>query len=183
MVRIAGESVVSAGNAASAPSSKRAERTTSRKVSDKALSLAAELNGAVGFRLRRAVNVADSIFTEIFEPLEITTQHYAILMTIRHNPGCKPSALSALLNITPNNLVPHIDGLVTRGYVARTSSKTDRRIKHLRLTAVGETFCKTLVAKHENVRARVEARMGVENVATLLKMLSLYSDGEDQPAR
>ncbi|QNA85368.1 MarR family transcriptional regulator [Sphingomonas sp. So64.6b] len=98
-------------------------------------------------------------------------------MTIRHNPGCPPSALSSLLHITPNNLVPHIDGLVSRGYVGRTSSETDRRIKHLRLTESGETFVRLLARKHDEVRARVEARMGTENVAKLLELLSLYSDG------
>jgi DNA-binding MarR family transcriptional regulator len=139
------------------------------------LSLAPVLDQALGFRLRRAVSMADVLFAEIFTPLDITTQHYAILMSVRHNPGCQPSALSALLNITPNNLVPHIDGLVTRGYMRRTSSSRDRRVKHLRLTAAGEEFAQLLREKHEEVRARVEERMGVDNVERLLDLLKLYS--------
>jgi DNA-binding MarR family transcriptional regulator len=138
------------------------------------LALAPELELAVGFRLRRAVSVADALFTGIFAPLDITTQQYAILMSVRHNPGCQPSALSALLNITPNNLVPHIDALVTRGYMRRTASSTDRRVKHLRLTAAGEEFAQLLGDKHDEVRARIEARMGAENVDLLLELLKLY---------
>lgn len=139
------------------------------------LSLAPELDQALGFRLRRAVSLADIVFAEIFAPLDITTQQYAVLMSVRHNPGCQPSTLSALLNITPNNLVPHIDGLVARGYMRRTSSSRDRRVKHLRLTAAGEEFAQLLREKHEEVQARVEERMGVDTVERLLELLKLYA--------
>lgn len=138
------------------------------------LILASELDQALGFRLRRAASIADASFGEVFAPLGITTQHYAILMSVRRNPGCSPSLLGELLNITPNNIVPHIDGLVERGYVRRVASRTDRRVKHLRLTPAGTEFTRLIASKHEEVRARLDARMGAENVARLLEMLSLY---------
>lgn len=140
------------------------------------VSLPPELGNAVGFRLRRASAAADTIFAEVFAPLDITSGHYAVLMAIRHLPRCQPSTLSTLLNITPNNLVPRIDALVARGYVQRADSETDRRIKHLQLTGAGEEFARLLVKKHEEVRRRVEAHMGAENVASLLNLLALYSD-------
>ncbi|MFD1788271.1 MarR family winged helix-turn-helix transcriptional regulator [Sphingomonas floccifaciens] len=138
--------------------------------------LAPQLDQAVGFRLRRAVGVADTVFAQVFASLDVTTQQYAIIMTIQANPGCQPSALSALMGITPNNLVPQISGLVARKYVRRSSSSKDRRIKHLWLTAAGEAFAQDLIARHETIRARIEAHMGEEKMTELLDLLRLYSE-------
>ncbi len=138
------------------------------------LNLADELDQAVGFWLRRAVSVADTLFAEVFSALNITTQHYAIIMSIRSNPECQSSALSALLNITPNNLVPHIDGLVSRGYVRRVEGSKDRRVKHLRLTPEGEAFAELLAEKHEEIRARIRARLGAKEQVKLLQLLQSY---------
>jgi len=138
------------------------------------VAVAPELDEAVGFWLRRAVGIADDLFGEVFAAYDISTQLYAILMTIRHNPGCQPSTLSASLNITPNNLVPHVAGLVSRGYVRRVSSSRDRRIKHLRLTAAGEEFARQLIRRHEEIQARLEDRMGAEKLKQLVDLLRLY---------
>lgn len=140
------------------------------------LPLPDELGGAIGFRLRRAVNVADDLFVETFGPVEVTTAQYAILMSVRHNPGCQPSALAALLGITPNNLVPLIDNLVSRGFIRRSLSKIDRRIRHLRLTPSGEQFAAALIVRHETIRGRIEDKMGKAEAAELLRLLALYSD-------
>ena len=140
------------------------------------LALPPELVMALGFRLRRAVNLADFLFVETFGPFEVSTAQYAILMSVRHNPGCQPSALAALLGITPNNLVPLIDNLVSRGYIRRSLSKIDRRIRHLRLTPAGQDFASALANTHEAIRTRIEQRMGKEEAAELLRLLALYSD-------
>lgn len=138
------------------------------------VNVAPELDEAVGFWLRRAVGIADGLFGEVFAAHDISTQLYAIMMTIRHNPGCQPSTLSASLHITPNNLVPHVAELVSRGYVRRVSSSRDRRIKHLRLTAAGEEFALQLIRRHEEIRARLEGRMGAEKLRQLVDLLRLY---------
>lgn len=140
------------------------------------LALPRELGRAVGFNIRRAVSVADAIFAEVFNELEISTQQYAILLSVGHNPGCQTSQLSALLNITPNNIVPQIDSLEARGLIKRSSIARDRRIRQLRLTAAGEKFAAELVRRHEAVRERVEARLGAKDAAELLRLLVKYGD-------
>jgi DNA-binding MarR family transcriptional regulator len=152
---------------------KRAVKTRSTRATE--LLLPSELSDAVGFRLRRAVNLAETLFAETFGPVEVTTAQYAILMSVRHNPGCQPSALAALLGITPNNLVPLIDNLVSRGFIRRSLSKIDRRIRHLRLTPSGEQFAAELILRHEAIRHRIEERMGKTNAVELRRLLELYS--------
>ncbi|MPT47936.1 MAG: MarR family transcriptional regulator [Sphingobium sp.] len=142
------------------------------------INLPPELQNAVGFYIRRSISVADTIFSDVFGPFEITTQYYAILLTMRSNPGCQPSHLSALLGMTPNNLVPRIAHLVDQGFVKRTESKNDRRIKHLHLTPAGEEYAAKLAKMHDEVHARVVARMGQENAREFLRLLYLYC-GED----
>jgi DNA-binding MarR family transcriptional regulator len=145
-----------------------------RKAVSQTLQLAPELDEAVGFWIRRAVNVADELFDEHFAPLEIGTQQYAIMMTVLHNPGCQPSALSAMLGITPNNLVPQIDSLVRRGFIRRSLSTVDRRIRHLRLTPTGERFAEQLVQQHKAIRVAVEARLSSEGADQMRELLQRY---------
>jgi hypothetical protein len=82
----------------------RADRSTAAPRSD--VSLPPELGSAVGFQIRRATGVADALFSETFGEMEITAAQYAILMVVRHNPGCRTSTAGSLLGITPNNRTP-----------------------------------------------------------------------------
>jgi DNA-binding MarR family transcriptional regulator len=133
-----------------------------------------ELGKAVGFQIRRASAVADTLFGETFGGMEINAAQYAILMVVRHSPGCRTSTAGSLLGITPNNLVPLLDSLTARGYVRRTLSTKDRRVRHLRLTPRGQELCVSLVERHEAIQAKLEERMGHEKVAEFLRLLSLY---------
>lgn len=136
--------------------------------------LPAELGDALGFRLRRATTISDALFGEFFGPLEINPAQYATLMVVRHNPGCQTSAAGTMLGITPNNLVPLLDSLVARGFIRRTLSSTDRRVRNLRLTPAGVALCEQLDAAHAGLQAKVEGHMGQENAAELLRLLTLY---------
>ncbi|BAK67401.1 MarR family transcriptional regulator [Sphingobium sp. SYK-6] len=138
------------------------------------VTLPAELSNAVGFQIRRATGVADALFAETFGDMEINAAQYAILMVVRHNPGCPTSAAGSLVGIAPNNFVPLLDSLTARGYIRRTLSTKDRRVRHLRLTPRGEEFCEALVARHEAIQARIEERMGHGSVAEFLRLLKLY---------
>ncbi|AIT80472.1 MarR family winged helix-turn-helix transcriptional regulator [Novosphingobium pentaromativorans] len=138
------------------------------------LALPAELDLAIGFRLRRAVTVADALFTARFGSRGITAVHYAILMSVRRNPGCQPSALGQLLGITPNNLVPLIDALSGRGLLDRTAGTRDRRARHLWLTSEGERFTAELAEGHQALQAQIEEAMGVQDAAELMRLLALY---------
>jgi DNA-binding MarR family transcriptional regulator len=153
----------------------KAKPTAPRAKGAMPLDLSPELANAVGFGLRRAITKADELFAETFAPLEITTQQYAVMLSVRENPGCQPSALSSLLNITPNNLVPQIDSLVSRGFIRRSLSTRDRRIRHLRLTPTGERFADELVQRHNAVRLATEAKIGTENTRELVRLLALYA--------
>lgn len=136
-----------------------------------------ELGNAVGFQIRRASAVADALFGETFGDMEINAAQYAILMVVRHNPGCRTSTAGSLLGITPNNLVPLLDSLTARGYIRRTLSTKDRRVRHLRLTPRGQELCVALTERHEAIQAKLEDRMGHEQVAEFLRLLTLYCGG------
>ncbi|HWJ69608.1 MAG TPA: MarR family winged helix-turn-helix transcriptional regulator [Sphingobium sp.] len=138
------------------------------------VTLPPELSDAVGFQIRRATGVADALFAETFGDMEINAAQYAILMVVRHNPGCPTSAAGNLVGIAPNNFVPLLDSLTARGYIRRTLSSTDRRVRHLRLTPRGEDFCTVLVERHEAIQAKIEERMGHGSVADFLRLLKLY---------
>jgi DNA-binding MarR family transcriptional regulator len=141
------------------------------------VNLPPELTSAVGFQIRRASAVADALFGETFGETEISAAQYAILMVVFHNPGCRTSTAGSLLGITPNNLVPLLDSLTARGYIRRTLSTTDRRVRHLRLTPRGRELSIALVERHEAIQAKLEERMGHKQVAEFLRLLTLYCGG------
>jgi DNA-binding MarR family transcriptional regulator len=155
------------------PSKDAAENRQPRSVRND-VALPPELARAVGFQIRRATGVADTLFAETFGEMEINAAQYAMLMVVRHNPGCRTSTAGSLLGITPNNLVPLLDSLTARGYIRRTLSTTDRRVRHLRLTPRGQELCIALVERHEAVQARIEERMGHGEVSEFLRLLRLY---------
>jgi len=138
------------------------------------MTLPPELGEAVGFQVRRASAVADSLFTETFGDMEINAAQYAILMVVRRNPGCQTAAAGSMLGITPNNLVPLLDSLTARGFIRRTLSATDRRVRHLRLTPHGQELATRLVERHEAMQAAIEARIGHGNLEEFLRLLRLY---------
>lgn len=138
------------------------------------VTLPPELRDALRFQIRRATGVADMLFAETFGDMDINAAQYAILMVVRHNPDCQTSAAGSLVGITPDNFVPLLDSLTTGGYICRTLSTKDRRVRHLRLTPKGEETCATLMARHDAMQEQIEARLGHGKVEELIRLLTLY---------
>lgn len=129
------------------------------------------LTGLVGYRLRLAQAAVFDHFLDSVGEHGVTPGQFGVLILIEANPGLSQSALAEALGIERSTMVTVIDRLESRGWVARKSSKTDRRSYALALTKAGAGLLARvtpLVRRHER---QFNAELSEEEKATLIELL------------
>lgn len=86
------------------------------------------------FAYRDFTGSADVILTD----LGLGRAHHRALHFIGRNPGMTVGELLAILRITKQSLARVLNELVSRGYVAQTPGREDRRQRLLTLTTAGQ---------------------------------------------
>lgn len=76
----------------------------------------------------------DAIIDEKF--IDLTNSEMHVIDAVGYEGG-NMSAIAAKLHITMGSLTTSMNGLVTKGYVERQRSETDRRVVNIRLTERG----------------------------------------------
>ena len=88
-------------------------------------------------------------FARFLKHKELNYAQYGTLMRLYHHGDCAVSALSKPFGITMPAASQLVEKLVQEGYVERTESTSDRRVKQLALTSRGRAL----------VRASMDARL------------------------
>lgn len=133
------------------------------------------LAGHAGYAVRRFQIWIFQDFIKTLGEADIRPTQYSVLTVIGANPGLSQMAVAKRLGIERARLVHLLDSLEQRKYLKRIKSKADRRSHALHLTAEGATELakfKRLAAEHER---HVEAKIGKENRAHLLRILSGFT--------
>lgn len=86
--------------------------------------------------------------------------HHRILYFIGRTPGLRVSELHATLGVTKQALHGPLRALTSRGLVAERPGATDRRSKHLALTAPGRDLEARLSGAQRDQFARVFRKLG-----------------------
>jgi DNA-binding MarR family transcriptional regulator len=111
-----------------------------------------ELDGLLGYRLRRAQGAMHRDFMTAVASLDLTQKQAATLWLINSNPGVAQVSVAAALDMDRATMMSIIDRLEDRGLVIRKRSSTDRRRQELYLTPAGQNTlrrAKAHIAKHE----------------------------------
>ena len=133
------------------------------------------LTGHAGYAVRRFQLWIFQDFIKTLGEADIKPTQYSVLTVIGANPGLSQMAVAKRLGIERARLVHLLDSLEQRRLVKRVKSKADRRSHALHLTTQGETALakfKGLAAEHER---HVEAKIGRENRAHLLRILAGFT--------
>jgi len=112
----------------------------------------AELDGLLGYLLRRAQGAMHRDFMAAVAEFALTQKQVATLWLIHANPGVSQVDVAAALGMDRATMMSLIDRLEDRGFVIRKRSSTDRRRQELYLTPAGQSTlrkCKTRIAEHE----------------------------------
>ena len=129
------------------------------------------LEDLIGYRIRLVQIAAYKDFETVTKGFGQAPRYFGLLSLIEANPGLPQGKLAEAIHLVRSSLVPIIDKLEIEGIVERRSSKGDRRLKAVWLTAKGKKVLARLrphVAAHEQ---RLTARMSKEDKAALLRLL------------
>ncbi len=133
-----------------------------------------ELDGLLGYRLRRAQGAMHRDFMAAVASLELTQKQAATLWLINGNPGVAQVAVAAALGMDRATTMAIVDRLEDRRLVIRQRSSTDRRRQELYLTPAGQSAlrkAKARIAKHEERFKSLFTAAELESLLTALQRL------------
>jgi DNA-binding MarR family transcriptional regulator len=111
-----------------------------------------ELDGLLGYRLRRAQGAMHRDLMAAVASLDLTQKQAATLWLIHSNAGVAQVSVAAALGMDRATMMAIVDRLEDRGLVIRKRSSADRRRQELYLTPAGQNTlrkAKARIAKHE----------------------------------
>ncbi|HEX7007329.1 MAG TPA: MarR family transcriptional regulator [Alphaproteobacteria bacterium] len=142
-----------------------------------------------GHLMRRAQQIAVSIFTEECKEFGLTPVQYALLCAVRDNPGIDQITLASLVALDRSNTGDVIARLQERGLFQREPGRLDRRTKTLRITpAAADLLARMEEAVQESQRrilaplTEAEQRVFMELLTKLVNVNNPLSRAPWRPA-
>jgi MarR family transcriptional regulator, lower aerobic nicotinate degradation pathway regulator len=108
-----------------------------------------------GFLIRRAHQIAVSLFLEETGELGITNRQYGILLVLKHQPGIDQITVAKLLGLDRSTTGMVLTKLEEANLVGRVVGEMDRRKRSLALTPAGERMLARLAEPARRAQARV----------------------------
>ena len=128
-----------------------------------------------GFMLRRAHQIAVSLFLEETGELNITTTQFGILHLLKHRPGLDQISVAKLLGLDRSTTGMVLGKLENAGLIGRNVGTTDRRKRSLALTSAGEKMLERLKEPARRVQARQLAAFKPAERKRFLQMLDKFT--------
>ena len=158
---------------ASEKTARSADRISDDRDADKAGQLQlAELEGHVGYFVRRLQVAIFKSFIATLAPMNVRPAQYSVLVLIAANPGSSQAQIGQALNIERARLARMLHELEGRSWVERRAR--DGRSHALHLTAAGQKAFKTinaLASRHEEQMARF---IGSKRRSRLLELIKEF---------
>lgn len=140
-----------------------------------------------GHLIRRVHQISSALFAEECATFGLTSVQYAALMALRAYPNADATRLSALIAFDRSTIGDVLDRLESKGWVRRSPSPTDRRVKLLALTAEGEAMLDQVAQAVERVQQRLLEPLSpgdrVVMVRLLAQIASVHNDTTSAPLR
>ena len=127
-----------------------------------------------GFMIRRAHQIAVSIFLEETGALGITNRQYGILFALKQRPGIDQISVARLLGLDRSTTGMVIKKLARAGLVGRAVGAGDRRRASLALTRAGERMLERLAEPARRAQARVLSAFTPAERAQFLALLDKF---------
>ena len=108
-----------------------------------------------GHLIRRAQQIAVSLFLEECAPVDLTPVQFAALVTVRDNPGIDATRLSALVAFDRSTLGNVLERMEAKELIQRSGSKDDKRVKVLHLSPKGERILAPLAPEDREAFMRM----------------------------
>ena len=135
-----------------------------------------ELDGLLGYRLRRAQGAMHRDFMAALADFNLTQKQAATLWLVSANAGVSQVSVAAALGMDRATMMALIDRLEDREFIIRKRSTVDRRRQELYLTPAGQSMlrkAKTRIAAHEE---RFKSMFKPAELAALLAALQKFQE-------
>lgn len=107
-----------------------------------------------GFLVRRLHQIHLALFAEECAPFNVTPVQFSILSVLQHQPDLDQGNLAYEVGVDRTTLANVVMRLESRELLKRTQGRTDRRLKHVRLTPRGQR----LLARMQDAAQRAHDR-------------------------
>jgi DNA-binding MarR family transcriptional regulator len=125
-----------------------------------------------GFLIRRAQQIAVSIFLEETGALRITNTQYGILFLLKQRQGLDQISVAKLLGLDRSTTGMVLGKLEQAGLIGRCVGAHDRRTRTLALTPSGETLLAQLAEPARRAQTRVLAAFSAQDQEVFLELLA-----------
>jgi DNA-binding MarR family transcriptional regulator len=132
----------------------------------------AELDGLLGYLLRRAQGAMHRDFMAAVASFELTQKQAATLWLIHANAGVSQAEIATALGMDRATMMALVDRLEDRGFLIRKRSSVDRRRQELYLTPSGQSIlkkCKVRIGEHEEKFRALFTASELESLLDALK--------------
>ena len=128
-----------------------------------------------GFLIRRAHQIAVSIFMEETGELGITNRQYGILLLLKQQSGLDQISVAKLLGLDRSTTGMVLTKLEQDGLVARYVGDRDRRRLRLKLTRAGERMLARLAEPARRAQAHVLSAFTAKERDEFLRLLDKFN--------
>ncbi len=129
-----------------------------------------------GHLIRRAHQISTALFAEECAGFDLTPVQYAALAAIKANPDVDATRLSALIAFDRSTIGGVLERLEAKGWVLRSPSPDDKRLKLLRITLDGERLLRRVAPAVRRVQQRLLEPLAPADRATMLRLLGELAD-------
>jgi len=124
-----------------------------------------------GHLIRRAQQISTALFAEECAGFGLTSVQFAALVALRANPDLDATRLSHLIAFDRSTLGDVLERLEAKGWLRRTPSPVDKRVKLLRLTLDGERHLRAVEPAVRRVQQRLLEPLSAQDRAAMLRLL------------
>jgi DNA-binding MarR family transcriptional regulator len=140
-----------------------------------------------GHLVRRVQQISSAIFAEECAGFEITSVQFAALFAIQANPDVDATRLSHLVAFDRSTLGDVLERMEGKGWIVRSATPSDRRVKLVRMTAAGEALLERVLPAVRRVQERLLAPLAPGDRATMVRLLAqiaqVHNDVTPAPLR
>ena len=113
-----------------------------------------DLANRPGFLIRRLHQIHTALFIEECGEFNVTPVQYSMMTAIAEQPGLEQARLAHEIGVDRATLANVVARLETRGLLRRTTTKADRRLKRVILTARGKRLLDQMTQAARRAHAR-----------------------------
>ncbi len=135
-----------------------------------------ELYGMPGHLIRRAQQLSTALFTDECAAFGLTSVQFAILHTVDLHPGVDATRLGALVAFDRSTIGDVLDRMEHKGWLQRSASPDDRRIKLVALSPAGRTLLREVRPAVRRVQQRLLAPLTSADRDSFVRLLAQLAE-------